>query len=203
MPPRVLDTVPQQQVMEDTLRESGRVFTEGELEVPEGMTARRFLADMNRAIFSKEHRKDYSQVTDSELLDAILYWVFPNIEIWGGYLANIVYQFRPAGNDPDACIFDIMLLQRVPEGEPKPAGVPVHHLGEDESFSDAEELGVLGSVFDQDMNNLPHMQSGLKVAAQNGRGGLILGDYQESRIKHMHNMLDRYIREGREHAVKL
>ncbi len=191
-----IDAPSPQHVLEDTLRESGRVFNQDELRVPEGASAREYLAAMNREIFSREHGRDYSQATDSELLDAILYWVFPNIEIWGGYLANIVYRARPLGNNPDRCIFEIMVLQRVPAGQPKPAGVPVHYLRDDERFSDTDELGILGKVFDQDLDNLPHVQQGMKTADRNGRGGLILGDYQEARIAHLHRMLERYIEAG-------
>ncbi|MEA3299662.1 MAG: aromatic ring-hydroxylating dioxygenase subunit alpha [Pseudomonadota bacterium] len=192
-----MEPPPQQQVMEDTLRESGRVFTAGELAVPEGMSARTFLAALNREQFGELFRRDFSDATDAELLDAILYWLFPNIEIWGGYLANIVYRSRPNGQDPDSCIFEIMVLQRVPTGDAKPRGVPVHVLGEQERFSDAEELGVLGKVFDQDLDNLPDVQRGLKVAAMNGAKGLILGNYQESRILQLHQMIERQIRGGK------
>lgn len=34
------------------------------------------------------------------------------------------------------------------------------------------------------------------VTAINGRDGLILGDYQEARIKHLHNSIDKYIEAG-------
>lgn len=195
--PHYRKDITQQEVLEDTLRESGRVFSSSELKIPEGVSARRYLADMNREIFSKQFRRDFSQVTDSEVLDAILYWLFPNIEIWGGFLGNIVYVSRPHGDNPDECLFDIWVLQRVPDGEEKPAGVPVHKLDITQPFSAAEELGVLGKVFDQDMNNLPHMQKGLKTAARNGRGGLILGNYQEARIKQMHKMIDTWIERGK------
>jgi phenylpropionate dioxygenase-like ring-hydroxylating dioxygenase large terminal subunit len=191
-----LEPLPVTQVVEDTLRESGRVTTEGEIQVPEGMSARRYLADMNRQAFSEAYGRDFSEVTDSELLDAILYWLFPNIEIWGGYLGNIVYRSRPDGHDPDSCLFDVMVLQRLGADEPMKPGVPVHVLGEDECFSDAEELAVLGKVFDQDMSNLPHMQAGLKAAALNGRDGLLFGEYVDCRLQHMHAMIDRYIARG-------
>lgn len=191
-----IEPPPQQQIMEDTLRESGRVFTAGELQVPEGTNARKFLAALNREQFGEMFRRDFSQATDAELLDAILYWLFPNIEIWGGYLANIVYRSRPNGHDPDSCIFEIMVLQRVPTGDPIPRGVPVHVLGEHERFTDAEELGILGKVFDQDLDNLPDVQKGMKVAEMNGASGLILGNYQEARILQLHQMLERYIQQG-------
>jgi phenylpropionate dioxygenase-like ring-hydroxylating dioxygenase large terminal subunit len=188
---------PEQTVLEETLKGSGRVFAEGEITVPEGVTARRFLADMNREQFSEAYGRDFTEVTDSELLDAILYLVFPNTQIWGGFLGNIVYRSRPHGHNPDECLYEVMVLQRAPKGEAKPRGVKPHLLSPDETFSDAEELGVLGGVFDEDMNNLPHMQQGMKVAALNGRGGLMLGNYQESRIKHLHQMIDKYIAAGK------
>ncbi len=186
----------EQQVMEETLKGSGRVLLDGELKVPEGMTARAFLASMNREQFSKDYDRDFSEVTDAELLDAILYLSFPNTQIWGGFLGNIVYRSRPHGHNPDECIYEVMVLQRLPKGAEKPRGVKPTRLNIDQCFSDAEELGVLGGVFDEDMNNLPHMQQGMKVAAINGRDGLILGDYQEARIKHLHNSIDKYIEAG-------
>ncbi|MGV6807570.1 MAG: aromatic ring-hydroxylating oxygenase subunit alpha [bacterium] len=188
-----LEKLPEQEILETMLADGGRMMSETKLEVPEGTTARKFMADLNRKTFSEAYGKDFSQVTDSELLDPILYWVFPNIQIWGGFLANIVYQFRPDGNNPNRCIFDIRLLQRFKDGEEKPTGMQPHVLTDDEAFSDAAELGVLGGVFDQDMGNLPHMQAGLRAAGTNGRDGLIFGEYQESRIVHMHNMIDKYI----------
>jgi phenylpropionate dioxygenase-like ring-hydroxylating dioxygenase large terminal subunit len=188
-----LQKLPEQEILESMLADGGRMNSETPLEVPEGMSARKFMANLNRETFAAAYDKDFSQVTDSELLDPILYWVFPNIQIWGGFLSNIVYQFRPDGNNPNRCIFDIRLLQRFKDGEEKPTGLKPHVLTDDEAFSDAEELGVLGGVFDQDMNNLPHMQEGLRAASANGRDGLIFGTYQESRIVHMHRMIDRYI----------
>ncbi len=184
---------PEARVVEDTLRESGRVFTEGEIQVPEGMSARKYLAQVNREMFSRDYGRDFSEVTDSELLDAILYWLFPNIEIWGGFLGNIVYRSRPNGDDPDSCLFEVMVLQRLGADEAMKPGVPVHRLGDDECFSDAGELAVLGKVFDQDMSNLPHMQGGLKAAAHNGRDGLLFGEYVDCRLLHMHAMIDKYI----------
>ncbi len=191
-----LGELPQQQVLEDTLRESGRVFSSGELELPPGTSAREYLAQMNRELFSREFGMDFSQVTDSELLDAILYWLFPNIEIWGGFLGNIVYRARPCGQDPDSCLFEVMVLQRLGADQQPKRGVPVHRLQDHESFSDAPELAVLGKVFDQDMDNLPHMQEGLRAAAHNGRDGLLFGEYVDSRLLHMHSTIDRYIERG-------
>lgn len=192
-----LEPLSEQTVLEETLKGSGRVSGTDDLIVPEGQTARQYLAQLNRDQFTQELGRDFSQVTDSELLDAILYLVFPNTQIWAGYLANIVYRSRPSGNNPDECIFEVMVLQRLPKGAEKPKGVTATKLTADQTFSDAKELGVLGGVFDEDMNNLPHMQQGMKVAAINGRKGLMLGDYQEARIKHLHQIIDKYIEKGK------
>jgi penicillin-binding protein 1A len=47
------------------------------------------------------------------------------------------------------------------KGEPMPRSVPMHLLGPDQKWSDAPEIGVLGDVFNQDMDNLPYVQQGL------------------------------------------
>lgn len=85
---------------------------------------------------------------------------------------------------------EVRVIARVPEGKPRPAGVPMHMLGEDESWSDAPELGVLGGVVDQDMSNMELTHEGLK-ASKNQR--VELGDYQEVRIRHLHQTLDNYL----------
>jgi hypothetical protein len=52
-------------------------------------------------------------------------------------------------------------------------------------------LGVLGSVFEQDMQNLPYVQQGLKASKT---GQVNLGDYQEIRIRQFHQTLDKYLK---------
>ena len=49
----------------------------------------------------------------------------------------------------------------------------------------------MGSVFEQDMQNLPHVQEGLKVSKT---GEVNLGDYQEIRIRQFHQTLDKYLK---------
>jgi len=66
----------------------------------------------------------------------------------------------------------------------------VHVLGDDEPFSAAPEIGALGPVFDQDMRNLPYMMKGLKASK---KGAVSLASYQESRIRHHHLTLDKYL----------
>lgn len=159
--------------------------------VPEGMSARRALGDAMRANFTKSfgHAELHDQATDAELLDAFVYNVFPNFAPWGGYMPNIVYRWRP-WRDPDHCLMEVRILVRVPEGQPIPHGVPMKFLTDDEPWTAAAELGVLGHVFEQDMENLPFVQEGLKVSKT---GEVQLGDYQEIRIRQFHQTLDKYL----------
>jgi len=159
--------------------------------VPEGMSARRALGDAMRANFTNTfgHPEMHAEATDAELLDAFVYNVFPHFAPWGGYMPNIVYRWRP-WRDPDHCLMEVRILVRVPEGQPIPRGVPMKLLTDDEKWTAAPELGVLGHVFEQDMDNLPYVQQGLKVSKN---GQVQLGDYQEIRIRQFHQTLDKYL----------
>jgi len=161
----------------------------GTVQVPEGSTARKALGAAMRETSAKMFGGDYSQVSESELLDALVYNVFPNFAPWGGFMPNIVYRWRP-WPDQDHCLMEVRVIARVPEGQPRPRGVPMHMLGADEDWADAPELGVLGAVVDQDMSNMELTHEGLKVS-KNQR--VELGDYQEVRIRHFHQTLDSYL----------
>ncbi len=85
---------------------------------------------------------------------------------------------------------EVMLLYPRPEGKECPPPAHLRHLGPDESWADAQELGTLGAIFDQDTANMPRVQTGLKTTR---RPGIVLGHYQESRIRYMHHVLDQYL----------
>jgi len=74
--------------------------------------------------------------------------------------------------------------------QPVPHGVPMKLLSNDQKWTDAPELGVLGHVFEQDMDNLPYVQEGLHASKT---GEVNLGDYQEIRIRQFHQTLDKYL----------
>jgi hypothetical protein len=146
-----------------------------------------------RGSLRKRSGRDYSEVTDAELLDGIEYFLFPNFMPWAGFLTSFAYRFRPDGHDPDSCVVDIMVLEPVPEGQPRPPASPTRHLGPDESWTDAPELGVFGRVFNQDGSTFGRVQRGLRASV---RPTTTLARYQESRIRHFHATLDAYL--GRE-----
>ncbi|KQX17883.1 MULTISPECIES: aromatic ring-hydroxylating oxygenase subunit alpha [unclassified Sphingomonas] len=157
--------------------------------VPDGMTAREALGAAMRAGYTAQTGYDHEDATDSELLDALVYNVFPNFAPWGGYMPNIVYRWRP-GATPDTCLMEVRVLSRVKKGEPIPRGVPMNLLGIDQPWTDAPELGILGDVLDQDMANLRFVQEGLHCSKT---GKVQLADYQEIRIRQFHRTLEKYL----------
>lgn len=153
--------------------------------------ARKVLAEANREAFGAANGHDYSQATDSEMLDNLTYNIFPNWSPWGGFAPNIVYRWRP-WHDADHALMEVRLLMRTPVGEKAPKGPDMHLIPENEPFTSAGHLigNALAGVFDQDMENLPHVQTGLK-ASRNKQ--VELGHYQESRIRHFHRTMDKYL----------
>ncbi|MDH4105950.1 MAG: aromatic ring-hydroxylating dioxygenase subunit alpha [Gammaproteobacteria bacterium] len=151
---------------------------------------RAILGDANRRAFNRTFEGDFADVTDAETLDALVYNVFPNFAPWGGFAPNIVYRWRPDGGNVNSCVMEVMILKRPDRGQPRPKPVPVHWLRDDQPWSDATELPILGPVIDQDMSNMPFVQEGLLASAT---GRVQLGAYQEIRIRHFHETLDRYL----------
>ena len=157
--------------------------------VPEGETARRVLAAATRSVFTPKPRSiPGPEISDSEAIDNILYYVFPNFQAWGG-LSPINYRFRPYGNDPDSCIMDVMFLVDYAGDEKPPSAKPIH-LGFDDDWTDVEDLGTLAMVFNQDVGNLPRVQRGLHATKKKG---VQLGRYQESRIRQIHHELEYWV----------
>jgi phenylpropionate dioxygenase-like ring-hydroxylating dioxygenase large terminal subunit len=188
-----LGGVLEEKVLQDNMASSGRMAGAGAgaIELPEGVDTRRYIGELNRTRFSQASGRDLSAATISELQDAILYSLFPNLQIWAGYFVNIVYRFIPDGDRHDSCLFDFRMLGRYPEGQKRPPAPAPQFLDTEDSFVDkAAGIGPLAVVFDQDMRNLQHMTRGLN-SSRDGR--LQLAHYQELRIRHHHRTLDRYL----------
>ena len=161
-----------------------------DLTVDPGSSARHLLADRMRATLHERTGRDCSSVTDAEALDGIEYFLFPNFMPWAGYLTPLVYRFRPDGNDADSCVIDVMLLEPVPEGDGLPPPAPTRHLGPDETWADAPELGYLGRILNQDGSTFGRIQRGLHASV---RPTITLARYHEIRIRHFHATLDAYL----------
>jgi nitrite reductase/ring-hydroxylating ferredoxin subunit len=169
------------------------VGSEDKPQLAQGQTAREKLAEMSLPGVSEQVGVDLAErATMSELMDSNLYLLFPNFAPWAGLGPVITYRHRPNGDDVDSCIMDIFILTRYPEGEPAPEDAPTRRLGIDQPFSDAADVmgAGLARVFDQDGANLPQVQKGLKASK---KGKVTLGNYQEVRIRHFHQTIDKYL----------
>ena len=187
-----LENIEPDKTVNDWLQHSAW-FTDGEqVQVPEGMSAREWLAEFYFEQFSKEYGVDLASFcTHSEIMDSILYSLFPNLAPWAGFHPNLTYRMKPYGDRHDMCTMEIIVLMRYPEGSERPADCQVQKLDKDQLFSDAEGLeGGLGRVFDQDLSNLKMVQRGLKNLKSKQ---VVLANYQEVRIRHFHQTLDKYI----------
>ena len=74
-----------------------------------------------------------------------------------------------------------------------PPPAPIHVLGADEPWTDAPELGVLAKVFEQDTFNMARVQLGLESTR---KPGVTLANYQESKVRWSHQLLEAFTEEG-------
>ncbi|MFP6641327.1 MAG: aromatic ring-hydroxylating dioxygenase subunit alpha, partial [Myxococcota bacterium] len=154
--------------------------------VPTDMTARQILAQVSRMQLQGVV-PSVQELSDAELADSFYYTVFPNFHPWGAY-NRITYRFRPFENDPNRSLMEVFYLAPFRGKRPDPA--PMQLLDVDESWTRAPQLGALAKVFDQDTFNMIPIQKGLRSA---GHKNVTLGRYQETKIRHFHTLLDRYI----------
>jgi phenylpropionate dioxygenase-like ring-hydroxylating dioxygenase large terminal subunit len=158
--------------------------------VPDGTTARHVLAAKTRSQLADRTGRDYSALTDSEALDAIEYFVFPNFMPWAGYTTPFTYRFRPNGTDHQSSLMDVMFLEPVAEGAPRPAPSPTRYLAAGQSWADAPELGYFGRILNQDTATMARVQQGLEALSA---PDVTLARYQENRIRHFHATLGAYL----------
>ncbi len=188
--PSHADQFTEQQSMDAMMELMG---VEDRPEVAPGGTAREKLAEISLPTVNEQSGEDMSgRATMSELMDSTLYLLFPNFAPWAGHGTVITYRHRPNGDDVDSCIMDIYMLTRYPEGTEPPEDATTLRLGIDQPFSEAAEvLGPgMANVFNQDGANLPQVQKGMKASR---KGTVTLGNYQEVRIRHFHQTLEKYI----------
>jgi phenylpropionate dioxygenase-like ring-hydroxylating dioxygenase large terminal subunit len=183
--PHLGDTITEQDVADDAAALFARILKDP-IVVPDGEQARPVVADAIRARLSKMTGIDYSNTSDAELLDAIQYFAFPNFSPWFGITQSLVYRWRPNGDDPNTSIMDVWRLTSVPPGMDHPRCAPHQHLTLDQDWHAAEGMGLLASIFEQDMSNLWRVHAGIKASKR----PLTLSLYQESRLRHFHAALD-------------
>lgn len=155
-------------------------------EIPDGMTARNFMAEMARGAMRQMVGAEV-EIPDSDVMDSIYYTVFPNFHPWGG-CNRITYRFRPWQDRHDKSLMECYYMSPFKGDRPDPA--PLHLLEEDEPWTNAPELGLLAKVFTQDTFNLPKVQIGLEAAQYDE---ILLARYQETKIRHFHHLLSKFV----------
>jgi phenylpropionate dioxygenase-like ring-hydroxylating dioxygenase large terminal subunit len=190
--PHLSDTLTDEQVAQAYLAFSARSKDVPAPEIPEGANARNVVAEVFRQRMGQMFGTDLGAKSDTEMLDAILYNVFPAFAPWAGVGQALVYRWRP-GRTPDTCFMDVIRLAPLPDDGtvPEPATCTVLTL--DQHWHEAPGMGGLAAVFEQDMSNLWRVQAGLKSS---GKRTVTFGNYQENRLRGWHRLLDAYITEG-------
>jgi hypothetical protein len=191
--PHIKDTLTPQQIVDAYLAFSARgARGESGLTIPDDANSREVMAGIFRDGMAAGMNADLSEASDAEILDAILYHLFPAFVPWAGIGQSLVYRWRP-GPTPDTCYMDVWRLAPIPEGQPKPAPAPYRVMKLEQNWKEAEDMGLLADVFNQDMENLPKVQAGLKST---GKKGVSFGNYQEARLRMIHRNIDTFILEG-------
>lgn len=181
----------EQEILSLMLRGSGRLGSTKPIspDLPPGMTARACMAQIRRDMLTAEDGYDYSQASDAEMIDAILYNLNPNLSVWAGYALNLVYRWLPI--DVDHAWMEVRVLKRVPKGKSAPPPAELVTIGDDQPCASIPALGLLGGVIDQDMDNLPHVQTGLKAGGPDMP--IHFARYTEARIRQLHRTIEMLI----------
>jgi len=174
---------------EDMLRAMLDVRVDQDLpvRVPDGQTMRALAAELARNRWRPVVGDRVELMSDAEMMDSLDYTLFPNFHPWGAY-NRIVYRFRPNGSDHRSSIMEVLFMAPFKGERPPPASV--HWLREDEQFTAAPELGMLGKVFNQDLFNMARVQQGLETTF---KPGITLGNYQESKVRWFHHKLGEWV----------
>ncbi len=153
---------------------------------PDNRPAREQVSDAYRAAAkARGVELDYS---DAEMLDSMLYVVFPNFFPWAGTL-GLNYRFRPNGLDPESSIFEFMILDPLPAGQSRPADTPVRMLKREEKLADYDDVLMgLGRLLDQDLANCGRIQESVRSLNY-----MILSHRQEQMIRRFHTNLERFM----------
>lgn len=159
--------------------------------LPPGVRARTAMAELSRSMAAAAHGHDYSAISDTEALDPAQYSIFPNIVTFRTLGFPFLYRFLPMRDDPSRSWFDFMIFRPRPsDGSPLP-DVRRIELGPNDTYSGCGALPPwLGLIYDQDSAGLAQVQEGLQAG---GPDDIVLAQYQEVRIRHLHQTLMRYV----------
>jgi phenylpropionate dioxygenase-like ring-hydroxylating dioxygenase large terminal subunit len=182
----------QQELLDKMLLGDRSMISDGPV-VPEGKTARWVMAQQVCEQMAKDYGLDYSGFSVPELIDSLKYNVFPNLFVYPAVGFPLIQQFRPDGDDHDRCLFDQMVLRPKPTDGSTYEVAEVVRIEENESYKSAKCLDpFLAHVLDQDTNIMRWQREGMYASE---KGAQTLSIYQESRIRHVHQTLDKYLQD--------
>jgi len=134
---------------------------------------------------------DFGATSDTEMLDSIQYFIFPNFFLFGGKAFPLAYRILPVWGDHESCLFEVMALPTLRAGSPTPKDVPLEITPSDEPWAAlSDRLGKGVAVFDEDQRNLVKFQSGLR---QDGLKHVHLAGYQERNVRNFLKSVERRI----------
>ena len=158
-------------------------------DLPEGVSARAYLAQMIR------QNPATPTISDTELLDALQYSIFPSVVLFRSSFYPYTYRFTPDRNDPGKAVYDFYIFEQLPADGSEPPPTELIELGDNDSYADCGVFpSWLEQIYDQDSAGLARIQAGLD---HGGTADLFFARYQEVRIRHLHQILERYLEMGR------
>ncbi len=166
------------------------VPAEKRVKVGDGETARIVMAREMRKTFKDTYSLDLSHLSDAEVIDSLKYNIFPNLFIYGGPGLPQIQQARPLGMDVNRCTLDVIVFRPVKPGE-EPDPAQVVRITEANSYKDVPGVSAfMGDVLDQDTQILAWQHEGMLASE---KGAETLARYQESRIRRVHETMDKYL----------
>ena len=152
---------------------------------------RAFAAEWRRGLLAAMTGRDCSGHSDTHMLDAVQYFMFPNFFPWLGEGAPLWYQFMPLGDNPNESIMDVRFLMPLPANGQRPPAAERIDLDFDQSYGAHNAgFGLFDQVFDQDQSNVPLVQQGCRTGSPD-TPFVNFGQYQESRLHAFHARLAR------------
>ncbi|MGI9328827.1 MAG: aromatic ring-hydroxylating oxygenase subunit alpha [Pseudomonadales bacterium] len=186
-----IDPPPSEQELVDMMLVGDRSVLGDDLQVGAGETARIVMARVLRRTLEETYGSDLSHYSDTEMIDVSQYGLFPNMILFPQLSLPMVYRFRPIDNDLSRTLFELLILRPTPDTGPRPEPAPPVRLNEQQSFTTVPGFDQnLGVVYDQDTGNLKAQQEGFFAARKPGQ---TLLNYQEVRVRLLHQTLDRYL----------
>jgi hypothetical protein len=150
------------------------------------MTARRYASHAIRQQLQETLGIDSSTLRDTEVIDVMSYFIFPNLIVTPSLGFPVLMKFLPKNNDPDMSLMEVRMILPCRAGVDPPKA-KIHYLGVDDRWANVHGFEKIGLIFDQDTANLYRLQRGLKAG---GQSHITLSEYQESIIRHFHKILN-------------